>query len=414
MYPYDYDNYDILEESIDEETFQHTAHLKFKSERIRCPYCQRDNVAPYDYKKEPRKVLDVKDGRIPIVLYFENTRHICKDCKHTFQTNIYPTCIPDKARVSTSALNAIVDDAIDYPEKTLKDVAEDYKLSPTVVSGALRERIDSFEFASIKNLPETKLFFIYPLTYKKKCCYVVCGTTSENKPMLFDVRESYSTEDVEAYLKNVHFHDGDAPWGSYCEIDENMLAVLVNAQNLHPDSDGSDCVGIIRQMLKDEVNKYKLLAIGDYNNTVNGLLELISEDIDSDEITEDNVMETLRWYYEDEENEAIKKHLKTWYDFLDYYETPIQNAFMYTIDEFNFSKNLEFIKTFQKNNTPFEEMRFRLWQYAHNRQNVSMSEALTTGAKFNLYDVYMDLDEINKHFNDSWTPSDEEDESYKN
>ena len=418
MYPNDYGNFEVLSRIPGDGSNCEVVRLKYKDELVSCPHCQSKDYSGYD-TRAPRKILDVYESGKTVRLEIENKRCQCRNCGKTFNSTIYPSGISEKARVSDDCLAEMADYAIQYPGMTNRDIAKVFGVSPTVVSQAIHDRIESTEIRFISTLEPTKLLFVYPFDYFGKKRYAICGTDVNDETVLYDIRPDYAPADIRHYFDIIRFKasktDNGAPWATFTDFNQEIVGILLDAKCLRPSDDELPTLGIIRKLLEDKVKEYQTPKSDIVGKTINGDLNyLLIMLFDDDETTEDNFQEKLQEWFdmpsdEDEQRNAdIKAHLEPLYLLLEDFEPLCALIFAYTPEEMAIDEHLDFIPAFRRHNTPFEEMRYRILLHAENQECVPMQRLLSskydgTGVRR----MRVNLKTINAIYTKDWEPPDD-------
>lgn len=414
MYPDDYGNFEIISKTPGDGVTCESIRLKYRGELTYCPFCDSRDFAKHD-AKAPRRVRDVYESGKTVLLKFDNKRYQCRNCEKEFNPNRYPSCIPEKARVSTSCLSEIADYTIEYLGMTHKEIATVFGVSPPVVSQALHDRMETTEIKFISSLKPTKLLFVYPFKYGRKLRYAVCGTDFNDNTYLYDLRSDYEPEDVKLYFDRIRFQSDEVPWATFIDFDEDVVGILRAAKSLRSIDGDIPELGIMKQLFIRKVDEFRTSKADKIGKTIDGDLNyLLMSLFVLNETTEESFLDILyEWYnYLSDENEqrnkAIKDHLHPLYLLLDYFCPLSALTFAYSPKEMEIDKYLNFISTFKRHNTPFEEMRYRIMMHAENYENIPMQKLMNSGYDgLGVRDMRIDLRKINAIYNDKWNPTDD-------
>lgn len=321
----------------------------------RCPKCYSSAVTIH--KKDQKTVMHdmcenedpncVENPRpvIPSKITVLRDRYQCSNCGRTF----YRGKSLLGRRVSEEFKKFIYDQIINNESATYSDFAKVYGISRTEISKTFKEGYYNAE-ELIKKAIDCRDVYLYSFTYnrEKRCAVVGIGEVDGDK-RLIDILESYDDNTIMRSLCN-NFPNGDIIYNIFCTAFKKLIERLRK-------SFAKAEICILFQYINDLISGLSVdYADGIYGSKLNALNDFIT--IIKSSTSNSFIDNFNRWW--DKLNDDLKIALNPVYTSVGACPKEWANAADYSEEEMECDELFDVFQKFNKNNVPFESMRYRI------------------------------------------------------
>ncbi|MBR6921065.1 MAG: transposase [Clostridia bacterium] len=330
---------------------EHDCYLYSK----RCPKCYSWNVTIHkkDHKTELHDLCENEDPNctgsprpaIPSKITVLRDRYQCSDCGKTF----YLGKKLSGKRISEEYKTFITNEIINNESATYSDYSKVYGISRTEISKTFKEGYYNAE-ELIKKAIDCRDVYLYSFTYnrEKRCAVVGIGADDGDK-RLIDILESYDDNTIMRSLRN-NFPNGDIIYNIFCTAFKKLIERLRK-------SFAKAEICILFQYINDLINGLRVdCADGIYGSKLNALSDFVT--IIKSSTSKLFIDNFNKWW--DELNDDLKIALSPVYTSVDACPKEWANAADYSEEEMKCDELFDVFQKFNKNNVPFESMRYRV------------------------------------------------------
>lgn len=352
MFPRDYKDYKIVNDTPAHEATFRTIEIMQPDVAKVCPHC--DGIDFIKKGREQREVRDITQDGGKAILNIKLQRYQCRRCGTKFSGPL-PHSVPQNKNVSTDLSEFMVDYFIESQEigaaTTITSVAEIFGESPATITSSLKRRMDAVQ-KHIETLHPCVALIAYPFLYENNRCYALWGYDDSGNPILYDIRSPYEGDDVKAFLEAHPFEDEYDPMGAFADLTKDVLLALhVPFKHLLKGMVAE--VGVLRELFYDTIDDFRESNNIKFNSEIDKALDELECHIIQDRDSK-GINAWLEKYKNRKPSEAFEAFLEKIVKASDECRIGMQ----YDLKEYTPSEKMNFILHFRKNNIPFDEMRY--------------------------------------------------------